>query len=88
MDIGQAEELKRKYEAFQVRQSKIEAVRDMKVKEATTIVRKYNFEDLKDWKKVVELRDAKKPEAESFLDEVASYMATAEPQLREIEDTL
>ena len=88
MDIRDAEAIKKNYEAFQLRQSKIEAVKNMKVKEASSLVKKYNFEDLKDWKKVVALRDSRKPEVESFLDQVQNYMNSSEPQLREIEDNI
>lgn len=88
MDIREAEAIKRNYESFQLRQSKVEAVKDMKVKEASALVKKYNFNDLKDWKKVVELRDSRKPEVESFLDQVQEYMTSSEPQLREIEENI
>ena len=88
MDIRQAEAIKKDYEAFLLRRANVETIKNMKAKEASSLVKKYQFEDLKDWKKMVSLRDSKKPEVEAFLDQVQEYMSSSEPQLREIEDAI
>lgn len=88
MNIDKASQLQKKYEDFKTRLSKIETIKDMKVKESIAIVNKYNFKDLSDWKNVVALRDETKPKVEAFLDQVDKYITESEPALREVEDSI
>ena len=88
LDIKEVEKIKKDYESVQMRLSKIEAIQSMKVKEALVLIKKYGFSDLKDWKKLVELRDSKRPELDKLIAEVREYISSSEEQLREIENNI
>lgn len=85
MDIKEIESLKKKITEFNNRVVKIEASRTITVKRVRETLAKYGITDLKDYKKLIELRDEQGKKAEELIKEVEAKIESSQESLSEAE---
>lgn len=92
MDIKQQIEenrlLREKYENLKSRRDKLEPIRNLKAKEAKEILNKFGISDIRDWKKLADLRDEKVKESIVVGNKIRECLEKTEPKIEEVENIL
>lgn len=85
MDIHKVESLKKKIEEHNNKVLKIEARKELIAKNVVSILKSYGFHDLKDYKKLLELKEEKTLEIENMVKKLEAELEEGQLQLSEIE---
>lgn len=88
MDVSEVTALKKKINDYNNRVVKIEASKNIIVKKIKEILNNYGISDIKDYKKLIEVRDARLKEVETLKLEIEDKIANSQDELIEIENII
>ena len=88
MEIKEFENLKKDIEIYNNRVIKVSANKEIITKEIRNILNHYGISDIKDYKKLIEMRDTMEPEIKKYLEEKSKELSENQAKLSELESIL
>lgn len=88
VDIKKFEDLKNRLEVTRNKVLSAEVQKKNILKEVTAILKKYGISDIKEYKKLAEIKDKKEEEVKLLETEIEKYLQETQSKLNEIENII
>lgn len=85
LSIKEIEELKKRYEDRKSRIAKVDAVKNMKLKDIKERLNDYQITDIKDFPKLLKKKETDSLEVNKLAEELIACLDNSEPELQELE---
>jgi hypothetical protein len=88
LSVSDIEELKKRYEDRKSRIAKVDAVKNMKLKDIKEKLSVYGITDIKEFPKLLKKKEADSLEVGKLAEELNTYLETSESELQDLENEI